>query len=242
MTTKIKKQTKKRPVRSGKAKSSKSKLDHIHTAITGDYYDESIANHPIKRVYHQARFRRIGRMIDGIQGKLLDIGCAGGTFTNELSKCCDAQITAVDISPDAVAYAKTKYPHIRFQVYDADDSHLPFADNSFDTVTILETLEHVLNPVEVLQEMKRIVKKDGQVIVLVPAENWYFRLGWAVWTKLPGNLGGGVWDDSHVQRFDGYKLRNLMEFIGYEILEETWFNCGLLLAIKARPKYPNINY
>jgi 2-polyprenyl-3-methyl-5-hydroxy-6-metoxy-1,4-benzoquinol methylase len=245
MKTKMKTQTKKKVSKVGKVKSKvkqKKKLDQIHNAIAGDYYDDSIAKNPIKRIYHQARFRNIGKMIDGLCGNLLDIGCAGGTFTNELSKYCDAKITAIDISPEAVAYAKSKYPHITFKTHDADSQKLPFRDHSFDTVMMLETLEHVLNPVEILQEMKRLVKPDGQVIVLVPAENWYFQIGWAIWTKLPGNIGGGVWDDSHVQRFDGYKLRHLMEFIGYEILEEKWFNMGLLLAIKARPKDPNINY
>lgn len=221
---------------------NKQTLDQIHTAITGDYYDESIANHPIKRVYHQHRFKKIGHMLKGTKGKLLDIGCAGGTFTNELSKHTDAHITGIDISPEAIKYASQKYPHIDFTVYDAASDRFPYDDQSFDTITILETLEHVLNPVEILQDMKRMVKPDGQVIVLVPAENLHFRLGWEIWTRLPGNLGGGVWDDSHVQRFDGNKLRHLMEFIGYEILEEKWFNLGLLLAIKARPKYPNINY
>jgi len=173
---------------------------------------------------------------------LLDIGCAGGTFTNELSKHCDCHITALDISPQAIEYAQATYPHIDFQVHDAANPVFPFENNSFDHITILETLEHVLNPVEVLQEMRRMVKPDGQVIVLVPYEDWLFNIGWSIWTRLPGKMGGGVWDESHVQRFDESKLRHLMEFIGYQILDEHRCNLGLLLAIKATPKEPNINY
>lgn len=221
---------------------TQTKLNQTHTQITGDYYDQSISTHPLKKIYHRARFNNIVRMLNPKSLSLLDIGCAGGTFTNELSRNLKSQITAVDISPDAIAYARTKYPHIDFQVHDLHQESLPFADNSFDTVTMLETLEHVLNPVEILQEIKRVVKPDGEVIILVPSENFLFQLGWAIWTKLPGHIGGGVWDDSHVQRFDGHKLAHLMEFIGYEILEEKLFNLGLLLAIKARPKDPNINY
>ena len=220
----------------------KQKLDDIHHSISGDYYDESIATNPVKRIFHQHRFQNIGRMVDGITGKLLDIGCAGGTFTNELSKYCQADITAIDVSPEAIEYARQTYPHINFRIHDAADKQFPFADNSFDTITILETLEHVLNPVEVLQEMHRMVKPDGQVIVLVPYEDWIFNIGWSIWTRLPGKMGGAVWDESHVQRFDERKLRHLMEFIGYQIVEEKKFNAGLLLAIKAKPKEPNINY
>ncbi|MBU0648183.1 class I SAM-dependent methyltransferase [Patescibacteria group bacterium] len=223
-------------------KHQKQKLDEIHHSIPGDYYDTSIIDNPIKKVFHQNRFKHIGQMLAGTNGKLLDIGCAGGTFTNELSKCTNADITALDISPQAIDYARQTYPHIDFQVHDAASSNFPYDDNSFDIVTILETLEHVLNPVEILQEMRRLVKPDGQIIVLVPYEDWIFNIGWSVWTSLPGDMGGGVWDESHVQRFDGRKLRHLMEFIGYEILDEQRFNLGLLLAILARPKEPNVNY
>ncbi len=239
MKTKTKKQINKK---SKKVKNQKKKLDDIHENIAGDYYEESIASNPIKRLYHGYRFKNIGNMLKKRGKNLLDIGCAGGTFTNELSRHTDAKITAIDISPQAIGYASTKFPHINFEVHDADEDIFPFPDNSFETVTMLETLEHVLNPVEVLQDIRRVVKDDGEVIILVPSESWHFRLGWEVWTRLPGNIGGGVWDDSHVQAFDGQKLRHLMEFIGYEILEEKWFNLGLLVAIKARPKNPNINY
>lgn len=221
-------------------KINKSDLDQIHEAVPASYYDDSIAKNPIKRFWHSNRFRVIGQMVKGLTGNLLDIGCAGGTFTNELSKHTTAQITGVDISKEAISYAKDTYPHIDFDVHDAAQPRLPYPDQSFDTVTLLEVLEHLLNPVETLQEMKRLVKKTGQVIVLVPSENWLFRALWSVWVKMP--WGGKVWDDAHVQRFDGGKLKHLMEFIGYEILEEKRFIMGLLIAIKARPKDPNINY
>lgn len=221
-------------------KINKTELDKIHQAVPASYYNDSIATNPIKRIWHALRFQTIGEMVKGLEGNLLDIGCAGGTFTHELSKKTKAKITGIDISQEAINYAKETYPHLDFQVHDAAHPKFPFPDQSFNTVTLLEVLEHLLNPVETLQEIKRLVKKDGQVIVLVPSENWLFRALWSIWVKLP--WGGKVWDDAHVQRFDGNKLKHLMEFIGYEILEEKRFVMGLLLAIKARPKEPNVNY
>ena len=220
---------------------TKQKLDKIHRRIPGHYYDHSLATNPLKKHFHRIRFNTVGRMIKDRPGKLLDIGCAGGTFTNEMSRLCPAEITAVDISDRAIKYARKRYPHIKFAVHDAAD-RFKFADNSFDTVTMLETLEHVLNPVEILQEMKRLVKPDGEVVVLVPSENWFFQLGWEIWTRLPYGIGGNSWQEAHVQRFDGAKLRHLMEFVGYEIVEEKRPALGLLIAIKAKPKEPNINY
>jgi 2-polyprenyl-6-hydroxyphenyl methylase/3-demethylubiquinone-9 3-methyltransferase len=219
---------------------TKEKLDELHLNIPGDYYDYSMEFNPVKKYFHEIRFQVITNMVANAKGKLLDIGCAGGTFTNELSRNTDAKITAIDISPQAIEYARERYPHIDFQVHDAS-FNLPFADHSFDTVTMLETLEHVLNPVEILQDIKRVLKPKGEIIVLVPSENWYFQLGWAIWTKLPLGLGGNSWEEVHVQRFDGDKLRHLMEFIGYEVIEEKRPALGLLVAIRAQIKDININ-
>jgi len=219
---------------------TKEKLDELHLSIPGDYYDYSMEYNPIKKYFHETRFKVITNMAANAKGKLLDIGCAGGTFTNELSMNTDAKITAIDISPQAIEYAQDRYPHIDFRVHDAS-FQLPFADNSFDTITILETLEHVLNPVEILQDMKRVLKPDGEIVVLVPSENWYFQLGWMIWTKLPFNIGGNAWEEVHVQRFDGDKLRHLLEFIGYEVIEERRPALGLLVAIRAQVKDVNLN-
>ncbi len=57
-------------------------------------------------------------------------------------------------------------PHVDFA---ADAMSLPLADGSADAVIALELLEHVLQPITVLQEMSRVLKPGGRAIVSVPS-------------------------------------------------------------------------
>ena len=81
---------------------------------------------------------------DAGNGKILDVGCAQGNFK---------------------VNCKSEYSGIDFP----DDIHeLPHDDNTFDIVFCNHVLEHVLSPVIVLTEMKRVMDKDGFMIIGVP--------------------------------------------------------------------------
>lgn len=59
----------------------------------------------------------------------------------------------------------TEYGDIDFI---CDISHIPVADASFDVILCTEVLEHVANPFPVLQEMSRLLKPGGKLILTVP--------------------------------------------------------------------------
>lgn len=71
--------------------------------------------------------------------------------------------------------------------YDVDlnNEKMPFENESFDIVVCLETLEHVLYPYRVLEELKRVVKRNGLMILSMPNEyNFYLRLNYLFGKKL----------------------------------------------------------
>jgi len=98
-----------------------------------------------------ARFSVIGKLC---KGKILDAGCGSGELKKYLPKDCN--YTGIDMDPS------DKWL-ITGSVYD-----LPFEDNLFDTVAILEVLEHLETPMNALREIKRVVKDGGNVIISVP--------------------------------------------------------------------------
>src|SRR3989344_6042742 len=58
---------------------------------------------------------------------------------------------------------------------------------SADGVFALEVLEHVFEPMEVFREVKRVLKKEGYGVFLVPSDNFLFKnIVWPVWTKFRG--------------------------------------------------------
>jgi ubiquinone/menaquinone biosynthesis C-methylase UbiE len=96
----------------------------------------------------------------------LDIGCGTGIYTNELCEA-GARVVGVDISPEMLAIAAEKNRHhgdnVSFLV--ADAAVLPFEDNSFDLVASISAMEFYDRPQESLQEMYRVLKPGGHMVV-----------------------------------------------------------------------------
>lgn len=206
-------------------------LDNLHGDVPANYYDNAIKKNLLQNYWHRKRFSEVNRYLEKIQAtQILDIGCHGGIFTYLIfKKFKNAKVYGVDISEKAIYYAKKKYNNIKFMV--ARGENLPFSSNKFDFVTCFEVLEHVENPKKVLANIKRVSKKDANLLIIVPTENLLFRSIWFFWTKFgPGR----VWTHTHIQKFTNNNLDLLLQRTGYEIIERNTFLLGMLLIIHAK--------
>ncbi|MBX4189742.1 methionine biosynthesis protein MetW [Candidatus Parcubacteria bacterium] len=97
------------------------------------------------------------------EGTVLDLGCGDGVLLQLLQK----KGTGLDISDEAIRKANDK--GIEAIVCDFSSQPLPFADSSFDSVAILDVLEHLYYPDQVLHEAARVAKKS--VVLGVPNFN-----------------------------------------------------------------------
>ena len=100
-------------------------------------------------------------------GHLLEFGCGDGGFLKyvlELNSPVES-IVAIDINPQAVARAQEVLAEysIRFTV----ERNLPlsFESDWFDTITLTNTLHHLEHKGEVLTEVQRVLKSNGQIII-----------------------------------------------------------------------------
>jgi ubiquinone/menaquinone biosynthesis C-methylase UbiE len=57
-----------------------------------------------------------------------------------------------------------------------DASKIPFDDNHLDAIVMMDVLHHVKNPEEFLKECKRVVKKNGLILLIEPANTWFSRI------------------------------------------------------------------
>lgn len=98
--------------------------------------------------------------------KVLDIACGDGYGARWLSRSV-AEIHGGDIDADNVAHARTltAEPNVHFHVEDVTATS--FADNSFDAVLSLETIEHVDDD-SCLKELHRILRPGGTLILSTP--------------------------------------------------------------------------
>src|SRR5947209_17824723 len=100
---------------------------------------------------------------------VLDVGCGPGTITVDLAaRIAPGQVTAVELTPDALDLARTEarqrgQSNIEFVT--SDVHALVFADDTFDVVHAHQLLQHVADPVQALREMRRVRKPGGVVAV-----------------------------------------------------------------------------
>ncbi|MCF7560367.1 class I SAM-dependent methyltransferase [Sabulilitoribacter multivorans] len=103
-----------------------------------------------------------------IQGNLLDLGCGMGYMSNAFDKIGFC-VTGLDGDNQRVLKAKLKYPSINFICYKIT-SYLPFEDNSFDVIFSRSVFQYIDHE-HIIRECKRVLKKDGHIIMLENLKN-----------------------------------------------------------------------
>lgn len=200
-------------------------LLEIHQDVRPDHYDIGLKKNLFQRYWHWKRFKEVLALVKSINGSFLDVGCHAGTFTEKIiSKVKSKKVYGVDISPSAIKLIKQRLPGGEFLV--ADAHKLPYQNDFFDAVFCIEMLEHVDDPIKVLNEIKRVIKKNKRIYILVPTESKLFKLIWVLWT-----LYYPVWRHAHVQDFKDGGLEKLIKEIGLRIINKKTFNLGMLKMI-----------
>ena len=106
-------------------------------------------------------------------GRVLDLGCGDGLFTH-LAAQQDLLATGLDLEPEAIEQAKARtaqqtYPGTPPSFRLGVPGPLPFDDQQFDLVFMLDVIEHLPNPVAVLRQAMRVLKPGGTLMVSTPA-------------------------------------------------------------------------
>lgn len=102
------------------------------------------------------------------QGKtVLDIACGEGYGSNLLAKV-SKDVTAVDIDETTIVAANGKYKAGNLHFITGRVEEIPLGDKQFDVVVCFETLEHTSQHVRMMEEIKRVLKPDGILILSTP--------------------------------------------------------------------------
>ena len=137
-------------------------------------------------------YMHIKELAPNIKGRTLDVGCGSKPYQD--------------------LYESSEYIGLEFNTpenrriknadFFYDGEIFPFTEEEFDSVVANEVFEHVFNPDNFLDEINRILKKDGKLFMTIPF----------------------VWDE-HEQPFDyarysSYGIKATLEKHGFEILEQ----------------------
>lgn len=124
------------------------------------------------------RYRYAWDMVPDQAGTVLDYGCFNGEFLSTLQPKAGL-LTGIDVNEDALFEAKKRYPECKFLSITTAQQQTPFGDDSFDVVILLEVLEHVPDERVLLQEISRILKPEGILILSTPHKGlfWFWDIG-----------------------------------------------------------------
>lgn len=103
--------------------------------------------------------------------KILDAGCGTGLLAKKLEKFGD--VVGVDYQSEALKFARMR----KVKVIYASITNLPFKNNTFDLITCIDVIYHqsIKDDSLAISELYRVLKKNGLLIIRVPAVKWLIR-------------------------------------------------------------------
>jgi len=169
-----------------------------------------------KSLTKQAKLRNLQRLLSPTEGKVcLDVGGDNGVIPYMLRRNGGSWVS-VDSSDKAVASMRELFGEDN--VHPIQGAELPFDDDTFDTIVVIDYLEHIREDASFLKECHRCLKKGGELLVNVPrVKSFSVIRGLRKLLKLTDELHG------HVR--PGYRLHDLYEISkdGFDIVESQQY-------------------
>ena len=196
-------------------------------------YDE-IADQYEKKVWFDQHILGVARLrkklLSKATGKILDVACGTGLDIPLFPAGSD--ITAVDLGPNMLDVARanaTKYRlNANLDIMDAE--HLEFPDGSFDTVVSTLSTCTFPDPVKALQEMKRVCRTNGLILLL---EHGHSNLPWLANFQDRNEY-------KHFQEHAGCRWNqdplDLVQSAGIKVLKSKRYILGMFHSIQAAPE------
>jgi len=137
------------------------------------YYDEVYYKDAAAAPTVTGHLHRLARRLDIAPGtRVLDVACGTGAWLRAAQER-GAVVAGIDLSKRAIELCHAQMPEGEFHVGAAE--RLPFRDEQFDLVTCLGSLEHFLDPVAALKEMRRVARAKARFLILVPNSGFLTR-------------------------------------------------------------------
>jgi SAM-dependent methyltransferase len=148
-------------------------------------------------------------------GNFLDIGFGLGFQLYLANKCGATAVYGTELDGDAIQFVKSYLNNAN--LFEGELISAKYEDNYFDTINLCHVIEHVLNPVQYINELYRITKKGGVLILATPnIASFSYKL-YRVFNFLSFKVPLIVDGLEHTYIFNNKNLRSLAESAGYKV-------------------------
>jgi len=174
-------------------------------------YPELYRRHWWWRVREQILLRRLSSIFDGATQdvRILDVGCGAGLFFDALQQFG----TVEGIESDPVALDRSGRWRGNIFQGELDSSFRPAAP--YDAILMLDVLEHVPEPGQLLVDARGLLKPHGRLVITVPAFNW-------LWTRHDEI-------NHHLRRYSSAQLRRVVQGAGLVVTDSTYLFQSLVV-------------
>ncbi len=135
---------------------------------------------------------------------ILDVGCKDGyllkTIRNYNQSC---KCYGIENDPDYLEMIET------CDIQLADVKDLPFENDFFDKVFVLDVLEHIEDLDSAMKEIKRVLKTQGEIILSGPTETWFYKFCRLIYRKM-------VDHEEHVHTI--YEIEQKIQSHGFQLV------------------------
>lgn len=179
-----------------------------------EYFNYLTSRNKVKKIIRRILFLRpIAREFNG---KVLDVGCGIGEFLEIYSN-------AIGIDPNK--YNMKYCKNLGFNVKVGSVYNLKFKKNYFDGILLMNVLEHLSKPDKAIKEIKKVLKKNGKLIITVPTKAGFKR----------DKTHVKFWGRQVLSEFlvkNGFKVKKIFYYPFKLFKDLFWFNELRVIAIK----------
>lgn len=157
-----------------------------------------------------SRYRSVIRRIPEGKIRILDIGCGDGYLACKIAaKRPDSQVIGIESELKGVLIARqfAAMDSLSNVIFDQNEKEgLPFEESSFDVVVMTDVIEHLPDPVAMLQEIRRVLAPGGTAIITTP-----------------NRQDGSKWDVRHDHEYTTEELKSEIEkYLGPTEVFGSW--------------------
>lgn len=156
-----------------------------------------------------------GEIYHSLKGSILEIGSGLGTFSEKIiSDFPNSFVTLTDISPTYLNMLREKFHQKNVSINKLDlnlrEDYEKNGYEKFDSIVALNVLEHVENDEFALEQLYKMLRKDGNLVILVPCHKFLFNM-------IDSSIG-------HYRRYTKKELEYKVRKARFEIIRMFYFN------------------
>ncbi len=186
-------------------------------SMSDELYELSNSDH----FWFQWRFNAVMKQLAhriSKENRILEIGCGNGVVMKQFEDFLGKPIEGCDLNSFAIENLIPDLPGTVY-LYDIYDEH-PSLLNKFDVIILFDVIEHIKNDSDFLRQSVKHLKKDGLIVISVPAQSFLF----SEFDTLVG----------HIRRYDARSMHTLLDKLDVSIVDIRYWGLSLFPIVLLR--------